>query len=144
MYLMLGPRGVLTALAFVTAAAAAEGDWPRWRGPNDDGIMGHPARHISWLGACATSTAGPRSRLTDANLASRKLSREGAARLEQCFSCLASRLELRERPYGKIASVQDVLEERGAKEHTRRILPWPLPAPELRSRDEAGGENGWR
>ena len=37
MNLMLGFRGVI-ALALVTAAAAAEGDWPRWRGPGDDGM----------------------------------------------------------------------------------------------------------
>ena len=38
MNLMLGFRGVLIALALVTAALAADGDWPRWRGPNDDGM----------------------------------------------------------------------------------------------------------
>jgi hypothetical protein len=55
MYLMLGPRGVATALAFVAASAAADGDWPRWRGPNDDGMARGDAplrwsdeEHIAW------------------------------------------------------------------------------------------------
>ena len=55
MSLMLGFRGVLIALALVTAAAAADGDWPRWRGPGDDGMArgDAPLRwsdedHIAW------------------------------------------------------------------------------------------------
>ena len=55
MSLMLGFRGVLIALALVTAALAADGDWPRWRGPGDDGMARGDAllrwsdeEHIAW------------------------------------------------------------------------------------------------
>ena len=52
---MLGFRGVLAALAFVSASAAADSDWPHWRGPNDDGMARGDAplrwsddEHIAW------------------------------------------------------------------------------------------------
>ena len=52
---MLGFRGVLAALALVSASAAADGDWPHWRGPNDDGMARGDAplrwsddEHIAW------------------------------------------------------------------------------------------------
>jgi outer membrane protein assembly factor BamB len=35
---MPGLRSSLTALALVSALAAAEADWPHWRGPNNDGM----------------------------------------------------------------------------------------------------------
>jgi len=55
MNLMLGFRGVLTAFALAAAALAADGDWPRWRGPGDDGMARGDAllrwsdeEHIAW------------------------------------------------------------------------------------------------
>jgi hypothetical protein len=35
---MRGFRGLLTVLTVAAASAAADGDWPHWRGPNDDGM----------------------------------------------------------------------------------------------------------
>src|SRR6185312_7091709 len=52
---MPGIRGSLMALVLVAAAAAADGDWPHWRGPNDDGMARGDAplhwsakEHIAW------------------------------------------------------------------------------------------------
>ena len=52
---MLGRRGLWTVLVLATSLAAAEGDWPHWRGPNDDGMArgDAPLRwsdqdHIAW------------------------------------------------------------------------------------------------
>jgi outer membrane protein assembly factor BamB len=58
MNLMLGFRGLLTALALVAVSGAADGDWPRWRGPNDDGMARGDAplrwsdeEHVAWKAA---------------------------------------------------------------------------------------------
>ncbi len=55
---MLGFRGFLAALALVSASVAADGDWPHWRGPNDDGMARGDAplrwsdeEHIAWKAA---------------------------------------------------------------------------------------------
>jgi outer membrane protein assembly factor BamB len=52
---MLGFRAFLAALALVSAHAAADSDWPHWRGPNDDGMARGDAplrwsdeEHIAW------------------------------------------------------------------------------------------------
>src|SRR4029077_12696632 len=57
--LMMGLRGSLAILVFAAASAsAADGDWPRWRGPNDDGMARGDAplrwsdeEHIAWKAA---------------------------------------------------------------------------------------------
>src|SRR6267154_263767 len=55
---MPGLRGLPTALVLCAALAAAEGDWPHWRGPNDDGMARGDAplhwsdeEHIAWKAA---------------------------------------------------------------------------------------------
>jgi outer membrane protein assembly factor BamB len=55
---MPGFRRLLSALALVSIALAAEGDWPHWRGPNDDGMARGDAplrwsdrEHIAWKAA---------------------------------------------------------------------------------------------
>src|ERR1019366_1990837 len=56
--LMLGFRGLLTVLALAAVSSAADGDWPHWRGPNDDGMARGDAplrwsdgEHIAWKAA---------------------------------------------------------------------------------------------
>ena len=51
-------RGFLATLALASAALAADGDWPHWRGPNDDGMARGDAplrwsdeEHIAWKAA---------------------------------------------------------------------------------------------
>ena len=55
---MLGFGRLPVALAFVSAALAGDGDWPHWRGPNDDGMARGDAplhwsdeEHIAWKAA---------------------------------------------------------------------------------------------
>jgi outer membrane protein assembly factor BamB len=55
---MSGFGGLLAALAFVSVLSAADGDWPHWRGPDDDGMArgDAPLRwsdndHIAWKAA---------------------------------------------------------------------------------------------
>ena len=52
---MPGFRTLLSALALVSIALAGDGDWPHWRGPNDDGMARGEAplrwsddEHIAW------------------------------------------------------------------------------------------------
>src|SRR6266478_434244 len=52
---MLLLRGSVTTLVLVAALAAAEGDWPYWRGPNADGMARGDAplrwsdkEHVAW------------------------------------------------------------------------------------------------
>src|SRR5436190_2646136 len=51
----LPARALGTALVIVAALNAADGDWPRWRGPNDDGMARGDAplywsdkEHVAW------------------------------------------------------------------------------------------------
>jgi outer membrane protein assembly factor BamB len=55
---MPGFRRLQAALVLVSAAFAADGDWPHWRGPNDDGMARGDAplrwsdeEHIAWKAA---------------------------------------------------------------------------------------------
>jgi len=55
---MPGFRRLPVAFAFVSAALAGDGDWPHWRGPNDDGMARGDAplhwsdeEHIAWKAA---------------------------------------------------------------------------------------------
>ena len=55
---MPGFRRLRAALVLVSAAFAADGDWPHWRGPNDDGMARGDAplrwsdeEHIAWKAA---------------------------------------------------------------------------------------------
>jgi outer membrane protein assembly factor BamB len=53
--LMLGRRGLSTVVVLAASLAAADGDWPHWRGPNDDGmargdapLRWNDADHVAW------------------------------------------------------------------------------------------------
>src|SRR5262245_59110261 len=35
---MLGPRGIPIVFLLAAGLSGADGDWPHWRGPNDDGM----------------------------------------------------------------------------------------------------------
>jgi len=55
---MPGFRSLVSALILVPAALAGDGDWPHWRGPNDDGMARGDAplrwsdeEHIAWKAA---------------------------------------------------------------------------------------------
>jgi len=58
MFRGLPTRGLPAALLLAAALTAADGDWPRWRGPNDNGMARGDAplrwsdeEHIAWKAA---------------------------------------------------------------------------------------------